>query len=103
MVNFQAEAKKKSWFNYMLNPDGTRYGLPGQNYDKDYLMEAWACNKTILDKYGVKVPETSAELMAAMKALKKADPNIYPWIYVWEMTPQVDVFYSMFSKYDPPA
>jgi len=101
MPNFQAEVRKKSWFNYMLNPDGTRYGLPGQNYDKDYLMEAWACNKTILDKHGVKVPETSDELMAAMKKLKAANPAVYPWIYVWEMTPQVDVFYSMFGKYDP--
>ena len=51
----------------MLSPDGTRYALPGQNYDKDYLMEAWAYNKTICDRHGVTPPETSDLFMAAMK------------------------------------
>ena len=32
MPNFQREVKNRSWFNYMLNPEGTRYALPGQNY-----------------------------------------------------------------------
>jgi putative aldouronate transport system substrate-binding protein len=101
MPNFQREVRKRPWFNYMLNPDGTRYALPGQNYDKDYFMEAWACNQTILDKHGVEIPETSDEFMEAMKKLKRSDPDVYPWIFVWGMGPIIDVFGSMFDKYSP--
>jgi putative aldouronate transport system substrate-binding protein len=74
----------------------------GAMQDGVEMPEAWLYNKTILDKYGVAVPTTSDEFLAAMKKLKAADPAIVPFIYMWSSYADI-AWYSglhyMFSKY----
>lgn len=48
------------------------YGLP-----MDSGPEALFYNKTVFDKYGVKVPTTWDEYLDAARKLHKADPNVY--------------------------
>jgi putative aldouronate transport system substrate-binding protein len=64
--------------------------------------ECWLYNKTQLDKYGIAVPKTTDEFMAAMKKLKASDPAVVPFIYMWKSFADI-AWYSgmsyMFAKY----
>ncbi len=68
------------------------------------MPEVYLYNKTLLDKYGIAVPKTSDEMLAAMKKLKAADPKIIPWIYMWKSFADM-VWYSglhdMFTQIRP--
>lgn len=66
------KAGKPGWFVVGVTGDGLTE-----------MPECFLYNKTLLDKYGIAVPTTSDEMLAAMKKLKAADPKIIPWIYMW--------------------
>jgi len=76
----------------------------GMMSDGVEMPECFLYNKTILDKYSVAVPTTSAEYLAAMKKLKAADPAIVPFIYMWNSFADIAQYsglHFMFSKYRP--
>lgn len=91
--------------SYPILPNGER-GLfaVGQMAKGVEMPECFLYNKTILAKYNVAVPTTSAEFLAAMKKLKAADPKLVPFIYMWNSYADI-AWYSgmhfMFSKYRP--
>ncbi|MGN6407979.1 MAG: ABC transporter substrate-binding protein [Curtobacterium sp.] len=55
-----------------VDMDGKIYGLP-----QDSGPMALFYNKTVFDKYGIDVPKTWDEYVAAAKKLHQADPNAY--------------------------
>ncbi|WP_022900471.1 ABC transporter substrate-binding protein [Humibacter albus] len=55
-----------------VNVNGGLYGLP-----QDYGPMAYFYNKTVYDKYGISVPTTWDEFVAAAKKLHAANPKLY--------------------------
>ncbi len=84
MPNFTARTKAIPSLNHLVTSNGNRFVMPGQNWDKDYLGEAWMVNKTLLDQLGISIPKTSDELMAAMKKIKAEVDGSSPFIYGWK-------------------
>lgn len=68
-----SKIKSALWDGAKIN--GTQYGVP---FNKS--VEVLFYNKTILDKYGVKVPKTMAELRRlAKKFMKRANIRLKVW------------------------
>jgi len=76
----------------------------GQMQDGAEMPESFLYNKTILAKFGIAVPTTSDEYLAAMKKLKAADPNLVPFIYMWNSFADIAQYsglHFIFSPYRP--
>jgi putative aldouronate transport system substrate-binding protein len=84
MPNFTAMTKAIPSLNHLVTGNGNRFVMPGLNWDKDYLGEAWMVNKTLLDQLGISIPKTSDELMGAMKKIKSEVDGSSPFIYGWK-------------------
>ncbi len=84
MPNFTAKTKAIPSLNNLITGKGNRYAMPGQNWDKDFIGEAWMVNKTLLDELGISIPETSDELMTAMEKVKSEVDGSSPFIYGWK-------------------
>jgi putative aldouronate transport system substrate-binding protein len=87
MPNFMGEIK--AWgleadLESLRQKDGKIYMLPGlhQSLKQDYGL---CIRQDILDKNGLKTPETWDELEATLRSLKKAYPDIIPYSDRWQL------------------
>jgi putative aldouronate transport system substrate-binding protein len=79
--------------------DGKIYSLPGKLPLRPQVGTGWFINKVWLDKLGLAVPQTTAELATVLKAFKTRDPNgngiadEIPWyaIYNSATEPRYDI------------
>jgi putative aldouronate transport system substrate-binding protein len=77
MPNLKAYMAKNPGLKGMMTAiDGKIYGLPNINecYHCGYCEKMWI-NKDWLDKLGLKVPTTTDEFYAVLKAFRDKDPN----------------------------
>jgi len=89
MPNFQDKVKKWNLgpdIDQMRQADGKLYLLPGLHEDvwADYSI---AVRTDILSKLGLAVPQTWDDVHNALKAMKTAYPNLYPFSDRWSTPP----------------
>ncbi len=68
------DADTDSW-KAIIKSDGKMYGIAKMSDDGTRLNGAWFINKTWLDTLGKAVPTTTDELLDALRAFVKDDPN----------------------------
>ena len=91
MPNFMAAAQDAPWAMRYMTTDGRLTNIP--NLENDAIPEAWFANMDVLNRYGIAVPRTIAELEDAMQAVLDANPTIVPFqTYGWGLGYYVDTF-----------
>lgn len=91
MPNYQGYVADNSILEGLQTKKNERYAITDID-PIDVPLESWFYNKTLLDKYGIKVPDTIEELVDAMRAIKKADPGIIPFQSYWNVKYMKAVF-----------
>lgn len=74
--NITAAIWDETW--QTVTTDGKVFGIPQASEQSGGVVEGVLIRKDILDSAGVKVPATPAELYDAAKAIKAANPEMYP-------------------------
>jgi len=91
MPNYQSYAADNTTLEGLQNEKNERFAITDID-PVDVPMESWYYNKTLLDKYGIEVPDTVEELVDAMRAIKEADPSIIPYQSYWNVNYLKTVF-----------
>jgi putative aldouronate transport system substrate-binding protein len=83
--------------------DGKIYSFPGKLPLRPQASTGFFINKTWLDKLGLGIPQTTAELADVLKAFKTRDPNgngiadEIPWYTIWGIP--IDFKYELTTPY----
>ena len=90
MPNLEKLRAKLPSVDLMLDEEGNRYCI-AQMMDQDRPYQIPIANKTLFDKYGVKLPiKTSDEWLDVIKKMEADDPSIVSiserWAGVWNIT-----------------
>ncbi|MDR2136430.1 MAG: extracellular solute-binding protein [Treponema sp.] len=104
MPNLKAlMAKDPSIKRFITYNDGKIYSFPGKLPLRPLAATGIFINKTWLDKLGLGIPQTTAELASTLKAFKTRDPNgngkadEIPWYTIWGVP--TDFRYELTSPY----
>ncbi|MCL2571342.1 MAG: extracellular solute-binding protein [Defluviitaleaceae bacterium] len=102
MPNFMAAAADAPWALRYINTNGQLTNIP--NLENDAIPEAWFANMDVLNRYGIEMPTTLAEMEEAMEALREANPDIIPFqTYGWGLGYYVDTMSLILGSPFPAA
>ena len=100
MPNLQEYRKQYPNMDYLNTKEGNRYGIMGVQ-PIDAAGETWWVNMDTLEKYGLSVPSTFEEMLAAMRTIKEKDPTAIPFQSYWNLNyPKTQFALGMNAVYD---
>ena len=83
MPHFNYMAEYAAAAHIFQNAAGELIAIP--SIDNDYFGESFFANMDVLDRFGLEIPTTLAEMEAAMEIISAGDPDIIPFHTYWRL------------------